>query len=164
MAIITISRFTMSGGEKLAESLSDKLGIPAVSREVISQVASQFGISEAVLLEQVEKTKGGPSPERRLYLASLQLALAEKAQRGAFIYHGLAGHFLLRGVPQILKVGIVAPVKVRARRLMEQKNISMEEAVRSIQRWDKKSIKRASFLYHVDWQKFSTIPPRDQYR
>ena len=151
MAIITISRFTMSGGEKLAECLSDKLGIPSVSREVISQVASQFGISEAVLLEQVQKTKGGPSPERRLYLASLQLVLAEKAQRGAFIYHGLAGHFLLRGVPQILKVGIVAPVKVRAERLMAQKNISMEEAVRSIQRWDEKSIKWARFLYDVDW-------------
>jgi hypothetical protein len=34
---------------------------------------------------------------------------------------------------------------------MEQKNISMEEAVRSIQRWDEKSIKWARFLYDVDW-------------
>jgi hypothetical protein len=102
-------------------------------------------------MEQVEKTKGGPSPERRLYLASLQLALAERAQRGDFIYHGLAGHFLLKGVPQILKLGIVAPVKLRAQKLMEQKNIGTEEAVRSIQRWDEKSIKWARFLYDVDW-------------
>ncbi len=151
MAIITISRFTMSGGERLAQCLSDRLGIPSVSREVIRQVANQFFISEDVLLEQVEKTKGGPSPERRLYLASLQLALTEMAQRGDFIYHGLAGHFLLKGVPQILKVGIVAPVKLRAQKLMEQKNISMEEAVRSIRRWDEKSIKWARFLYDVDW-------------
>ena len=151
MTIITISRFTMSGGEKLAECLSDRLGIPSVSREVITQVASQFGISEGALLEQLEKTKRGPSPERRLYLASLQLVLAEKAQQGPFIYHGLAGHLLLRGIPQILKVGIVAPVKLRAQKLMQQKNISMEEAVQSIRRWDEKSVKWARFLYDVDW-------------
>jgi cytidylate kinase len=140
----------MSGGERLAECLSEKLGIPSLSREVIVQVANQFGISEALLWEQLEKTKG-PSPERRLYLAALQLALAERALQGPFVYHGLAGHFLLKGIPQILKVGIVAPLKFRAEALMRQKNISLDEATRSIQRWDEKSIKWARFLYDVDW-------------
>ncbi len=150
MTIVTISRFTMSGGERLANSLSEKLHIPSVSREVIIQVANQFGLSEAVLWEQLEKTKGS-SPERRLYLAALQLALAERAQQGPFVYHGLAGHFLLKGIPQILKVGIVAPLKFRAEALMRQKNISLDEATRSIHRWDEKSIKWARFLYDVDW-------------
>ena len=150
MTIITISRFTMSGGERLARCLSEKLGIPSLSREVIIQVANQFGVSEAALWEQLEKTKGASS-ERTLYLAALQLALAERAQQGPFVYHGLAGHFLLKGIPQILKVGIVAPRQFRAEALMRQKNISMDEAVRSIQRWDERSIKWARFLYNVDW-------------
>jgi len=151
MTIITISRFTMSGGEKLAKCLSERLGIPSVSREVITQVADQFGISETVLVEQLEKTKRGPSAERRLYLASLQLALAERAQQGPFVYHGLAGHFLLRGIPQILKIGIVAPLKLRAQKLMEEKNISPEEAIRSIQQWDERRANWVRFLYDVDW-------------
>jgi len=151
MTIITISRFTMSGGEKLAKCLSERLGIPSVSREVLTQVADQFGISEALLVEQLEKTKRGPSPERRLYMASLQLALAERAQQGPFVYHGLAGHLLLRGIPQILKIGIVAPLKLRAQKLMEEKNISPEEAIRSIQRWDERRANWVRFLYDVDW-------------
>lgn len=150
MTIITISRFTMSGGEKLAECLSEKLGIPSVSREVITQVANQFGISEALLWEKLEKTKG-PSIERSMYLASLQLALAEKAEQGSFIYHGLAGHFLMSGIPQVVKVGIIAPTKQRAERLMKQKDISMEEALRAIQRWDERRAKWVRFLYDVDW-------------
>jgi len=58
MRVIAISRFTGSGGEKLANRLSEELSIPAVSREVITQVANQFGITEAVLWQQLEKTKG----------------------------------------------------------------------------------------------------------
>jgi cytidylate kinase len=154
MTIIAISRFTGSGGERLAKCLSEELSIPAVSREVITQVANQFGITEAVLWQQLEKTKGlfsGPSPERRLYLAALQLVLAKKAQEGPFVYHGLAGHFLLKGIPQILKVGIVAPLEYRARKLMEQKNISLEEAIRSTQRWDERRSNWVRFLYNVEW-------------
>ena len=80
MNIITISRFTMSGGETLARCLAEKLKIPSLSREVLKEVATQFGITESLLRGQLEKTQGfihGPSPERRVYLAALQLALAE---------------------------------------------------------------------------------------
>lgn len=154
MTVIAISRFTGSGGEKLANRLSRELSVPAVSREVITQVANQFGITEAVLWQQLEKTKGffsGPSPERYLYLAALQLALAKKAREGPFVYHGLAGHFLLRGVPQVFKVGIVAPLEYRAKKLMEQKGISLEEAIRSTQRWDERRSNWVRFLYNVEW-------------
>ncbi len=140
----------MSGGERLAECLSQELGIPSLSREVITQVANQHDISEALLWEKLEKTRG-PSVERNLYLTSLQLALAEKAEQGSFIYHGLAGHFLLRGIPQVVKVGIVAPTKQRAERLMKQKDISMAESMRAIQRWDERRAKWVRFLYDVDW-------------
>lgn len=151
MTIITISRFTMSGGTRLAACLSEKLGIPSISREIITQVADQFDISEAVLWEKLEKTKHGAPAERGLYLAAVQLALAERAREGPFVYHGLAGHFLLKGIPQILKVGIVAPLKMRAERLMKEKNISLDEAIRSIQRWDERRSKWVRFLYDVDW-------------
>jgi len=154
MTIVTISRFTMSGGETLARCLSEKLGIPSLSREVLKEVAGQFGITESLLREQLEKTQGfihGPSPERRVYLAALQLALAEKAQQGPFIYHGHAGHLLLKGLPQILKVGIVASLPFRAQKLMKRENISLEEAIKSIKQMDESRIKWVRFLYDVYW-------------
>jgi cytidylate kinase len=154
MTVVTISRFTHSGGETLARCLAEKLGIPSISREVLKEVANQFGISEPLLREQLEKTQGlihGPSQERRVYLAALQLALAEKAQQGPFIYHGHAGHLLLKGFPQILKVGIVASLPFRAQKLMNKENMSMEEAVKSIRQSDESRIKWVRFLYDVYW-------------
>jgi len=109
MTIVTISRFTMTGGRELAECVAERLGIPSLSREVIAHVADQFGISEEVLWEKLSQTRQG-AQERYLYLCALQLSLAERAQKGPFVYHGLAGHFVMRGIPQILKVGIVAPL------------------------------------------------------
>jgi cytidylate kinase len=155
MAIITISRGTMSGGESLAKRLSDRLGIPAVSLEILQDAARHFGISQALLAEQLEKTKGilrGPSPERRLYLTAIQLALAERASKGPFVYYGHAGHLLMKGVPGILKVRVIAPMKRRAEKFMETRNLSHEEAKKAIEKLDEGRIKWTRFLYDVDWR------------
>jgi cytidylate kinase len=154
MAIITISRGTMSGGEALAKCLSERLGIPAVSQEILQEASQRFGISQSLLLQHLEKTKGlipGPSPERRLYLAAIQLALAERAQKGPFVYHGHAGHLLLKGIPQVLKVRVIAPLIRRAQKLAETQKISVEEAKKTIEKLDESRVKWTRFLYDVDW-------------
>jgi cytidylate kinase len=155
MAIITISRGTKSGGESLAKCLSEKLSIPAISQEILQDAAKRFGISQALLVEQLEKTKGiirGPSPERRLYLTAIQLALAERASKGPFVYYGHAGHLLMKGVPGILKVRVIAPMKRRAEKFMETQNLSYEEAKKAIEKLDEGRIKWTRFLYDVDWR------------
>jgi cytidylate kinase len=155
MAIITISRGTMSGGEALANCLSERLGVPAVSLEILQEASKRFGISQPLLLQQLEKTKGlvhGPSPERGLYLAAIQLALAERAAKGSFVYHGHAGHFLLKGVPQVLKVRVIAPLIRRAQKMAETQHISFEEAKKTIEKMDEGRIKWTRFLYDVDWR------------
>jgi cytidylate kinase len=155
MAIITISRGTKSGGESLAKCLSEKLGVPAISQEILQDAAKRFGISQALLAEQLEKTKGilrGPSPERRLYLTAIQLALAERASKGPFVYYGHAGHLLMKGVPGILKVRVIAPMKRRAEKFMETQHLSYEEAKKAIEKLDEGRIKWTRFLYDVDWR------------
>jgi cytidylate kinase len=155
MAIITISRGTKSGGESLAKCLSEKLGVPAISQEILQDAAKHFGISQALLVEQLEKTRGiirGPSPERRLYLTAIQLALAERASKGPFVYFGHAGHLLMKGVPGILKIRVIAPMKRRAEKFMETQTLSYEEAKKAIEKLDEGRIKWTRFLYDVDWR------------
>jgi len=145
----------MSGGEALAKCLSEKLGVPAVSQEILQDAAGRFGISQALLLQQLEKSKGlipGPSPERSLFLAAIQLALAEKAARGPFVYYGHAGHLLLKGVPHVLKVRVIAPLARRAEKLAENQKVSFEEAKKRIEKMDESRIKWTRFLYNVDWR------------
>jgi cytidylate kinase len=155
MAIITISRGTMSGGESLAKCLSEQLKIPAVSQEILQEASDRFGISQTLLLQQLEKTKGlirGPSVERHLYLTAIQLALAERARKGPFVYYGHAGHLLMKGVPHVLKVRVIAPLNRRSEKLAETEKISLEEARKRIEKMEEGRIKWTRFLYGVDWR------------
>ena len=157
MAIVTISRGTLSGGEALAESLSTRLGIPAISREVIRDAASRYGIAENLLDQQLHKVPSliqrrlGSAEERRLYLVAIRTALAERAREGEYIYHGHAGHLLLKKLPGVFKVRLIAPVAYRVRMVKENQGLSAEEAAKYIEQVDKNRIQWTKFLYNVDW-------------
>jgi cytidylate kinase len=89
--------------------------------------------------------------KRRIYLTAVQSALAERALQGDFIYHGLAGHFLLQGVPHVLKIRLVAPLTYRAKSVMEKKHFTEAEAIKYIQKVDEKRNQWTKFLYDADW-------------
>ena len=154
MPIVTISRGTLSGGEALAQCLSEKSGYPALGLEVIKDAASLYGISESAINEQL---KQGPKvierllgEKRRIYIIAVQSALAERALKGDFIYHGLAGHFLLQGVPGVLKVRLVAPLAYRVQKVMEKKRLTEGAAKKYIENVDEKRKRWTKFLYNAD--------------
>ena len=155
MSIITISRGTLSGGEALANLLSGKTGYPVIGLEVIKDAATRFGISESTISKQLSQ---GPrvierlaGDKRRIYVSAVQYALAERALQGDFIYHGLAGHFLLLEVPNVLKIRLVAPLPYRVKSVMEKKGFTEAEAIKYIENVDEKRKQWTRFLYGVDW-------------
>ncbi len=157
MAIVTISKGTLSGAEALAASLADRLDVPAISREVIRDAASRYGIAERMLDQQLHKVPGlvqrrfGGSDERSLYLIAIQTALAERAVEGDFVYHGHAGHLLLKSLPGVFKVRIIAPMADRVRWIREEQGLSEEDARKHIEQVDKARAQWTRFLYNVDW-------------
>lgn len=158
MAIVTISRGTLSGGEAVGECLASRLGIPAISREVIRDVVSRYGIAEQLLDQQLRKVPSlvqrrfGSNEERRHYLLAIQIALAERAREGDFIYHGYAGHLLLKKFPGVFKVRLIAPMAYRVRRVGEKHGLGEEESTKYIEQVDKSRTRWTRFLYNVDWQ------------
>ena len=155
MAIITISRGTMSGGEKLSEMLAERLGYRCVSREVIVKAADDYGVSESKLFDAVQKSptlldKLGSDRER--YLAYLQASLCEYAKDDNLIYHGNAGHLLLQGVSHVLRVRLVADMRYRIKAAMERLQISEKDAIKHIERVDKERAAWTRFLYGLDWR------------
>ncbi len=156
MSIITISRGTFSGGMMLAEELSSRIGYHCVGREeLVKTTAEKYGVSEEKLRSAILKR---PSAfrrftyEREQYLAYIQAVLCEHASVDNIIYHGNAGHFLLKGVPHVLRVRIVAPVELRVKFVMEREQVLHDEAVKHIEKVDKERIKWTKFLYGVDWR------------
>ena len=155
MPIVTISRGTLSGGEALANLLSGKTGYPVIGLEVIKDAAIRFGISESAISKQLSQ---GPrvierlaGDKRRIYVSAVQSALSERALQGDFIYHGLAGHFLLLEVPNVLKIRLVAPLAYRVKSVMAKKNFTEQEAIKYIEKVDEKRKQWTRFLYDVDW-------------
>jgi cytidylate kinase len=155
MSIVTISRGTFSGGEALAQCLTKKTGLPAVGVEVIKEAATLYGISESEISQQLKQSPNVwerlLGEKRHLYLIALQSAMAERAAKGDFIYHGLAGHFLLHGVPNVFKVRLVAPLSYRIKNEMAKKNITAEVAKQYIEKVDERRKQWTKFFYHVDW-------------
>lgn len=123
MAIITISRGSMSGGRAVAECLAARLGHPSLAREILRGAAARLGASEVVLETKFETTPRlweRLSRERERYVLAVRTALLDAClAEGDLVYHGLAGQFLLRGLRGVLRVRLIAPLEARLRILMD---------------------------------------------
>lgn len=153
MPIITISRGSMSGGKALAECVSSATGSPCVGREILVEAATKIGVPESILAAKLEKGPGlwdRLTLERRLYVVAMQAALAEHAAKGDLVYHGYAGHLLLRGVPAVLRVRLIAPLEMRVRNEVTREGISSEVAEDRIRRLDEGRVRWTRAIYGVD--------------
>jgi cytidylate kinase len=156
MAIITISRGTFSGGEKLAECLVKKLGYESLSREILVEAAEKYGISEN---ELVNAMRSKPAITERLslninrvrYLSFIQATLCEHVKNDNVVYYGHAGHLLLKDVCRVIKVKVIAPMEQRIAFAMDRNKLSRDEAIIYIKKMDKYRKKWTKFLYGIDW-------------
>jgi cytidylate kinase len=155
MPIITISRGSLSGGTALAECVAQRLGYGCVSREVLVEAAAKYGVPEAKLSDFLDKVPGfweRLTVSRRLYLLFIQAMMCEFAQQGNLVYHGHAGHLLLKGIDHVLKVRLIAPLAYRITAVMERQGVSPKAALHYIQQVDEERRRRMRDLFEVDWR------------
>jgi cytidylate kinase len=154
MAIITISRGTMSGGKKLAEMLAEKTGYRCISREIIIKGAKDYSIEEDKLYNAIRKSPTIIQKftyERECYLGYLQATLCEYAKDDNLIYHGHAGHFLLKGISHVIRARITASMPYRIKSARDRMDIIDKDAEKYIKQVDHERIKWTKFLYGKDW-------------
>ena len=154
MSVITISRGSFSGGKMLAECLSRNLGYRCVDRDIIVESAAARGVSQEELRDALQKPPTlleRLQHKKYLYLALIQAALTEEVRTGKAVYHGNAGHLLLKGGPHILRVRVIAPIGFRLLMAENRLKISHNEAFEYIQRTDQERRKWTQYLYGVDW-------------
>jgi cytidylate kinase len=155
MAIISISRGSMSLGKALAERLSSALGLPCVGRELIHEAAQKLGVSQDLMASKFDVLPtfwDRLTSERKVYMAAMQAALAEHVLTGEFVYHSWAGHLLLRGAPAVLRVRVVASDEVRVAVVMKERAMSQAKAEAYVSRMDEERNRWTRFVYGVDWR------------
>jgi len=153
MSIITISRGSYSRGKEVAEKVAAALGYQCISRDVLLEASGIFNVLEIKLVRAI---RDAPSILDRFsygkerYVAYIRAALLRQVQRDDVVYHGLAGHFFLQGIPHVLKVRIIADMEDRIREEMKRENISAEKAREILKRDDDERRKWSLSLYGID--------------
>lgn len=138
---------------EIAQKLSEKLGYECVSREILLKASEEFNVPEVKIVSAIEDA---PSVLDRLkhgkkkYIAFIRAAFLEQIQKDNVIYHGLAGHFFTKGIPNILKIRVTADIKYRINIVMKRDNVSEEKAREILNKIDAERSKWSTHLYGID--------------
>lgn len=153
MAIITISRGSFSGGKAVAEGLSEKLGYPCISKEIILDAAEEFGVPEEQLVAALEKPPKSLTlkPSRRAaHLNYVRYSLLQAIKDGNLVFHGMVGYLLIRSISQILRVRVIEDIESRIVAAMEEHDLKRPQAESRIAKEDSQFRKWTNFLWEVD--------------
>lgn len=153
MAIITLSRGSYSKGKEVAEKVAERLGYDCISREILLEASKHYNIPEIQLTRAIHDA---PSildrfqHNKQAYIAYIRSELTQRVKKNNIVYHGLAGHILLKGVPHVLKVRITANLEDRIAAEMERESIGENEARGLLLKDDHERRKWTKSLYGVD--------------
>ncbi len=153
MSVITISRGAYSSGRAVAEKLAQKLQYECISREIGLSASKHFNIPEMTLIRAVHDAPSvfdRFSYGKQRYVAYVRQAMLETAQKDNVVYHGLAGHYFLRGIPHVIKVRILADMDDRVAEEMRREYVSAEEARRALIKDDDARERWSHYIFGIN--------------
>lgn len=153
MPIITISRGSYSKGKDVAEKIAQKLGYKCISREVLLDASVEFNVPEIKLIRAIHDAPSNLQSftyGKEKYLVYIHATILRHLRQDNVVYHGLAGHFFVRGISHVLRVRIIADMEDRARLEMEREGITRKEALHILKKDDEERRKWSQHLYGID--------------
>jgi cytidylate kinase len=154
MHFVCVSRGTFSGGKQLAERLANKLGVPCLGREQVTDAATRAGIP----VGKIEMAVMRPRPlteqlavERDRYKAFATAALAERALATGVVYHGRTGHLAAPSVAYVLRVRAIMDAENRISLTMRRMGVDRDKARRYNEQVDEDRRRWGRMLYNIDW-------------
>ncbi len=154
MSVTTVSRGTLVGGRELATRLASSLGCACVSREDLTEEAIKLGVPVGKLqmaMVKPPRVYRRMGRERDQYLACMTMLLCERILKEDIVYYGHAAQMLLCGVPNVLRVRVLAHQEFRIASVIHNLGLSRNKAKEYIQKVDADREKWVRFLYGVDW-------------
>jgi len=154
MQIICISRGSKEYGSEVAEKVAEKTGYAILSREMITDKATDFGIPVGKL--ELTILRNRPLTEEMslmvdMYKAFATAFLCEHAAKENIIYHGRTGHLVLPGLTHVLRVRAIADAEFRIKQVSERLRVDREKAKSFMLQVDEDIRKWTRTLYNTDW-------------
>jgi len=166
MSVVTIRGQLGSGAPEVGREVAARLHADYVDREIIAEVAARLHRQEQDVLakemppssllgriaEALEHSYGFDVGFEGAYLPSWQIPLndtryfqaletvvKELARKQSLVLRGRGSQFILKDFPGAIHTLVVAPFKVRMKRVMENFQLNQEDAKREMDRFDKSS-------------------------
>jgi cytidylate kinase len=158
MAIVTISYQLGAGGTEIGMGVAQRLGYRYVDHEIIQDAVHRYGLEEEKLshLDESKPTLFERfDAETRHYITILQTTLLEFAEADNVVLMGRGGQWLLRGIPHVLRLRVIAPFEQRVRRWikrtteMTRETPNQRAAAAFVRRDDTEKSGRMRYLYEV---------------
>ncbi|MFW5979665.1 MAG: AAA family ATPase, partial [Halanaerobium sp.] len=160
MQIITISRQTASGGEKIAEELANLLGLKLIDRRFVlenwlPEVADEHQLH---MLEQSSKfyTKTvNPESEKENQISFAEYIaqrLKKEAENNNLLILGLGAQIIFKNHPYALHFKIVASEEYRIKELEKRFGLHNDEAARELELADRKHRRYVWRIHQQDWE------------
>ena len=159
MAIIVLSTQMGAGGPEIGMALGKKLGYRYVDQELLQDAGRRYGLAED-RLSQLDESK--PTiferfdAETRHHITVLQTTLLELAELDNAVFMRGGGQWLLRGVPHVVRVRLIAPFEHRVKQWIKRVAVMTGEtpnqraAADFVRRDDTDKGGRMRYLYEVD--------------
>ncbi|MDQ3810713.1 MAG: cytidylate kinase family protein [Chloroflexota bacterium] len=161
--MITVSRVPGSLGDTLARALAERLQYRLIERAELVRLAERIGGPDVAWERSPELRERSPSfwerlnEERRRYASVLRRATTHLAEEGDVVIVGLGAGQLLKGLSNVLRLQVIAPMEVRLERVMERGfddipgPLSRERARELIRGRDREAMGYMRYLLNIDW-------------
>jgi cytidylate kinase len=155
MRIITLSRQVGSYGDIVAALVARKLGMELVNREKVHEMAQTCDPDYSDACRAYESEHGPGFIERFFFnkpphTSLFQALTFEEASRGNVILIGRGAQIVLRDVPGVFKLRVVAPHAIRVKRIMERYAIPEGEATDYVRKYDSARRNLVTTVFDVD--------------
>ena len=155
MAFITLARELGSISEADVVRLSELLGMDCIGKEFVEKRFEEIGMPTDSLREYDEKRPGffarlfRGEPDH--YLDTLRNILYFEVQKDNKLIVGRGANFLFAGIPNCLRVKLVASKEIRLKNIMEWEGCTMQVAQEMIDKSDRDRAGFCLFHYNEDW-------------
>jgi len=167
--VITIGRQLGSGGRSIGLQLSQRLNIPCYDRELIKLASWESGLGKEFFEEIDEKSSfsffgkyfglrsGFMGYGEINYLCNETLfkiqsdVIRNLAEKESGIFIGRCADYILRDVPNCMRIFISATANDRIRRLLKNESITEKDAISIIEQNDKKRSSYYNYYSNKEW-------------
>lgn len=171
MNIITVSRQVGSLGDVIAAIVARKTGLKLISRDQVHERANECDPEYSDACSVYESEKGPGFFERIFfdtpsYTSLFESLTYEFASEDNVVIVGRGSQLVLRDIPGVTRVRVVAPESIRIERAKDRFGISADEASEFVRKHDaeRRALMRSIFQRDPgDWSLFDLVLNTDHY-